>query len=159
MCKIFPPLFLFLFFFASFIKRKPPIKFYGVFDHISRTCRVKKLWMIKLYLDVCDFIHVNKHRNYANWGLYLKVSNILLMSFCFMVKKDLFKPKLLLWPQIPFKLKKPLDFVFSSYSHWKYVASFLTIFSLDFLPTRIRERYTLIDVKWIITKPCEQSSE
>ena len=30
------------------------------------------------------------------------------MSFCFMMKKDHFKQKLLLWPQVPFKKSFPM---------------------------------------------------
>ena len=46
------PLVFFAFLVASFMEKKTPIKFYGVFDHFSRTYEVAKFRMIKLYLDV-----------------------------------------------------------------------------------------------------------
>ena len=77
--------------FVSFMEKKPPIKFYSVFNHFLRSYQVKKFWMIKLYLDLSDVIHANKHTRYANCGLHINVWNFLFMRFCFMVKKDHFK--------------------------------------------------------------------
>ena len=59
--------------------------------------------MIKLYLDVSAIVHMNKHTKYPNYGLYVNFSNFLLMSFCFMMKKEHLTQKLLLWPRVPFK--------------------------------------------------------
>ena len=60
--------------------------------------------MIKLlYLDVSDVIPTNKHTKYANCGLDVNFRNFLLMPFCFMIKKDHFQQRLLLWHQVPFK--------------------------------------------------------
>ena len=60
--------------------------------------------MIKLYIEVSDVIHANGHTKYANCTLHVNCWNFLLMSFCFMMKKDHFKQKLLLWPQVYFKI-------------------------------------------------------
>ena len=62
--------------------------------------------MIKLCLQVSDVINGNENTEYANCGLQVNFFylNFLLMSFCFMMKKDHFKQKkLLLWPQVTFK--------------------------------------------------------
>ena len=59
--------------------------------------------MSKLSLDVSDFIHANEHTKRANSGLDVNFWNFLLMPFYFMIKKDSFKQKLLLWAQVPFK--------------------------------------------------------
>ena len=88
--------FLFLFYFIFFCM------FYGVFDHFSRTCEVKKFWMIKLYLEVSDVIHANKHRKYANCVLHVNFRRFLLMRLSFMIKKGHFKLKFVLWPQVLF---------------------------------------------------------
>ena len=65
------------------------------------TYEVAKFYMIKLYLDAGDAIHANKHTKYANCGSPVKVW--IIMLFCFMMKKDHFKQKLLLWSQVPFR--------------------------------------------------------
>ena len=52
--------------------------------------------MIKLYLNLSGVIHANKHTKYANCGLHVNFCNFLLMLFCFMMKKDHLKQKLLL---------------------------------------------------------------
>ena len=91
------------------MEKKPPINFYGVFDQFSRTYEVAKFWIIKLFLDVSDVIHAKEHKKHANRGLYVKFFlleffwNFLLMQFSFMMKKDNFKQKLLLYPQVPYK--------------------------------------------------------
>ena len=72
------------------------------FDHFSRTCEVKKFWMIKLYLEVSDVIHANKHRKYANCVLHVNFRRFLLMRLSFMIKKGHFKLKFVLWPQVLF---------------------------------------------------------
>ena len=61
--------------------------------------------MINLYLDVSGGIHANEYTKHANRGLHVNFWNFLLMPFSFMMKKDNFKHKLLLLPQVPFKLK------------------------------------------------------
>ena len=75
------------------------------FDHFSRTYEVAKFRIIKLYLDVSDVTHANEHTKHANCSLYVNLWNFWLMPSCFMMKKDHFKQKLLLWPQVPFKDK------------------------------------------------------
>ena len=45
-------------------------------------------------------MNLQKH---VNCKLHVNFWNFLLMSFCFMMKKDRFKEKLLLWSQVPFK--------------------------------------------------------
>ena len=70
MYKIFHHLFS-LHYFVSFMKEKPPINFYSVFDHFSQTYEVKKFCIIKLYLNVSDVIHTNRHTKYANCGLHV----------------------------------------------------------------------------------------
>ena len=55
--------------------------------------------MIKLYIDVSDVIHADEHTKHANCRLYVNFWNFLLKPFYFMMKKDHFKQKLLLWPQ------------------------------------------------------------
>ena len=72
------------------------------FDHFSRTCEVKKFLMIKLYLEVSDVIHANKHRKYANCILHVNFRRFLLMRLSFMIKKGHFKLKFVLWPQVLF---------------------------------------------------------
>ena len=90
-------------FFLTFVEKKPPIKFHDIFDHFSRTYEVGKFLMVKLYLNVSEIRHANEHKSYANCGLHVNFLNVLLISFCFMMKKDHFKQKLLLFPQVPFK--------------------------------------------------------
>ena len=51
----------------------------------------------------CNAIHDKEQTKHANCGLHGNFWSFLLMSFCFMMKKDHFKQKLLLWPQVPFK--------------------------------------------------------
>ena len=42
-------------------------------------------------------------KKYVNYALHVGFWNCLYMSFCFMMKKDHSKQKLLLWPQVPLK--------------------------------------------------------
>ena len=51
---------------------------------------------VKLYLNVRDAIHANEQTKHANCGLRGTFGRFLLMSFCFKMKKDHFKQKLLL---------------------------------------------------------------
>ena len=63
----------FLCIFVTFMEKTHPIiKFYGVFNHFSRTCEVAKSSTIKLYNCVCDVIHANEQTKYVNCGLYEK---------------------------------------------------------------------------------------
>ena len=84
------------------MEKKPPIKFYGVFVHFLRAYEAVKFRIIKLYLDVNDVIHANEHPNYANCGLPVSFWIFLLMSLCFIVKKDHLKQTLLLSPRVLF---------------------------------------------------------
>ena len=59
--------------------------------------------MIILHLDVGHVIQANEHTNYPNKGLHVNFWNLLLMAFCFMMKKIHFKQKLLLWSQVQVK--------------------------------------------------------
>ena len=59
--------------------------------------------MIKLHLEVSDVTHANEYAKHANCGLHVNFWSFLIISFCFLMKKDHFKEKLLLWPQVPFK--------------------------------------------------------
>ena len=77
------------------MEKKPSLKLYGVFDHFSRTYEFAKFLMNKLYLDLSDVIHLIH-------GLYVNLWN-LFVSICFTMKKNHFKQKFLLWPQVPFK--------------------------------------------------------
>ena len=95
MYKIFH-LWFCLHFLSVLWRKKPPIKFYGVFDHFSRAYEVAKFWMIKLYVNVSDVIHANDHTKYANCGLPVNFWTFLSTSFCFIIKKDNFKQNLLL---------------------------------------------------------------
>ena len=97
-------LLVFFAFFVTFMEKIPLIiKFYGVFDHFSRTCYVAKFWTTKLYLYVSDVIHANEQKKYANCDLRVIFWNFLQISLCFVMTKDHFKQKLLLWPHVPFK--------------------------------------------------------
>ena len=55
--------------------------------------------MNKLYLDLSDVIHANKHTIYDNCGLHVNFRNFWLMPFYFMLKN------MLLWPQVPFSFE------------------------------------------------------
>ena len=59
-----------LYFFASFMEKKPPIKLHGHFDHFSRPYEAEKFWMIEMYLDVSDVIHGNGQTKHGNCGLW-----------------------------------------------------------------------------------------
>ena len=61
--------------------------------------------MIKLYLDVGD-AYTQRHTLYANCGLHVNLWKFWLIPFCFVMRKDHFKQKSLLWPQVPFKLQQ-----------------------------------------------------
>ena len=63
--------FFFFFFFTILWKKKTPIKFYGAFDHFSRTYEVAKFQTIKLYLDVSDVVHAIEHAKYAICDLHV----------------------------------------------------------------------------------------
>ena len=82
--------------------KKPPVKFYDVFVHFLQTYEVAKFWMMKLYLDVSDIIHVKKHTKYANCGLPANFW-IFLFVILFYTEKDHFKQKLLPLFQVLFK--------------------------------------------------------
>ena len=94
------PGFLCIFYFYE--KKTPPIiKFYGVFNHFYEL--VKSL-TIKLYHWVSDVIRTNEQTKYVTCDLNVNFWNFLQMPFCFMTKKDHFKQKFLLWPQVPLNL-------------------------------------------------------
>ena len=79
-------------------------KFCGVlirFLEVENLAQVK-FSMIKRYLDVSDVIHAKEYTKDANCGLHLNCWIFLFMAFCFIMKKDHFKQKLLIWPQVPF---------------------------------------------------------
>ena len=59
--------------------------------------------MIKLYLDVSEVIHASVDIKYANCKLPVNFQIFLLMTFCFMMKKNNFQQKMILWAQFPFK--------------------------------------------------------
>ena len=59
---------------------------------------VAKFRMIILYIEISDVIHANEHTKHVNCGLH---ENVLLISFCFMMKRDYLKQKLLIWRQVP----------------------------------------------------------
>ena len=71
------PLVFFAFFVTFTEKRSPIKKFYGVFDHFSRTCEVVKSSTIKLYLCVSDVIHANVQTKYVHCGLKVTIWNFL----------------------------------------------------------------------------------
>ena len=52
--------------------------------------------------------YTKEQTKYVNCGLHVNFWSFLYMSFCFMMKKDHFKQKLLLWPQVPFKKSFPM---------------------------------------------------
>ena len=96
-------------FLLVFMEKTPPtIKFYSIFHHLSRNREAAKFWIIKLYLNVNDVIHANEQTKYANCSLHKNFWNFLLMSFCFMIKRNYFKQKLLLWHLVPFKFLEKL---------------------------------------------------
>ena len=103
-------LWFFCIFFVNFVGENTFEKFCCVFDHFSWSYEVPKFWMINLYLDVSGGIHANEYTKHANRGLHVNFWNFWinfwnLMPFSFMMKKDNLKHKLLLLPQVPFKLK------------------------------------------------------
>ena len=53
--------------------------------------------------EVCDVIHAHKHTQYANCGLHVSFLKFWLLPFCFMMKKDFTKQKMLVWSQVLFK--------------------------------------------------------
>ena len=67
-----------------------------------------KFWIIELYLDVSDVIHANEHTKHVYCDLHVNFWSSLLMLLSFMMKKDHFNQKLLVWPHIPFKKIKIL---------------------------------------------------
>ena len=88
---------VFFAFFVRFAEKKAPIKFFDILLHFSGTYEVAKFWVVKLYLDVSDVIHANEHTKNANCDLPVNFWIFLLKSFCFMMKKNHFKQKLLFW--------------------------------------------------------------
>ena len=70
-----------------------------------------------------DVIRLNEHTSFANFGFHINFWNFLLISFCFVMKKDSFKQKLLLWPE--FSIKKMSEkrgfLMFSKTSGMKWV--------------------------------------
>ena len=99
-----PVFFLFfLLIFVNFMEKEPSAKFCSIFDHYSQSCKGMKCCMTGQCLQVNDFILTNRHTEHANCGLHINFWNFWLMPFCFMIQKDYFKPKLLLWPQSSFK--------------------------------------------------------
>ena len=80
----------FFVFFVSFMKQKPCIKLYDVFNHFSRFYEIAKFWRNKLYLNLNDVMLANEHTIYAKCGLHLNFRNFLLILFCFAMKKDPF---------------------------------------------------------------------
>ena len=87
-------------FFVTFMEKTHPIiKFFGVFNQFSRTCEVAKFCITP---RVTQYTRMSK-KKYVNYALHVSFWNCLYMSFCFMMKKDHSKQKLLLWPQVPFK--------------------------------------------------------
>ena len=83
---------------------------YGVFDYLSRTYEVAKFLMNTLHFDITDVMHANEYAIYANCGLHVNLWDFLLVPFCFKMKKDHFKQKFLLWPQVLFKYFKEIKF-------------------------------------------------
>ena len=49
-------------------KTPPIIKFYGAFDHFSRTCELAKFSTVKLYLYVNHVIHASEVTKSADCG-------------------------------------------------------------------------------------------
>ena len=58
------------------------------------------LWILERTFALCNAIPANEHTQFANGGLRVNPWNFWLMQFCFTIKKNHFKPKLLLWPQV-----------------------------------------------------------
>ena len=94
--------------FVNFMEKEHFTHFYGRFDNFSWTYEVAKFWMIKLCLDVSDVIHKNKHTLYV--CLTYKLSEVWLMQYCFMMRKNHFKNKLFLWSQVPRSISVFLTF-------------------------------------------------
>ena len=111
MCTTFHSWFS-LYFFVRFMEKKPPLKLYGAFDYFSRTYEVAKFLMNTLYLNVTDIMHANEYAIYANSGLHVNLWDFFLVPFCFKMKKDHFKKRFLLWPQVLFKYFKEIKFYF-----------------------------------------------
>ena len=91
------------------------------------------LWSYKVIDDQTvsqrrDVIHANEHTKYANCGLPVKSWNFLLMSFCFMMKKDHFEQKMFLWPPVP--LNKMLVWFYSLWivNYYSIIYSIMWIF-------------------------------
>ena len=81
-------------FFAHFCEFYGKRTFCGRLDHLLE--RIKCLY-------ASDVIHANEHTEYVNCDLRVNFLKFWLMSFCFVMRKDHFKQKLLLWSKIPFK--------------------------------------------------------
>ena len=59
--------------------------------------------MIKLCPDESNVIHANENIKSANYNLHANFWNFWSIYFCFVMKKNHFTEKLLLWPQVPLK--------------------------------------------------------
>ena len=91
------------------MQKKLHIKFYCVFDYFPRSYEVTEFSIIKLYFDVSGVTDASEHAKHANCSLHVNFLNFLLMLLYFMVKKYHFKQKLLLWPQVLFKVSLKLN--------------------------------------------------
>ena len=91
----------FLIYGENLMKKEISTNFYGVLGYFCWTYKVSKFWVTKLFLNVIDIIHANKHAQYTNYGFHINFWNFFLMPFSLMTKKD-FKQNLLHWPQFPF---------------------------------------------------------
>ena len=97
------------------------------FWSFSRIYKVAKFWIIKLYLNVSEVVHVNEHKKH-NCGLHGNFWRFLLMLFCFM------KKKIILSKSCYFGLRFPLTYfiLFSVTSilklqQWTEVTSFINL--------------------------------
>ena len=83
--------------------------FFAYFWSYGERIFYKPLWCFWLFFmnlqsfaSQRDVTHTNELKQYGKCGLHINFWNFWLMTFCFMVKKDCFKQKLFLWPQVPF---------------------------------------------------------
>ena len=107
-------------FYLNFRERELSL-FYGILDHFRCAyAEARKLWMIRLCLDIRDIILVNEHTYYASCFLHKKFGifgYILIYD-----KKDDFHYKFFLWPQFPLT-KNVIGWVkinLRSYSHNRF---------------------------------------
>ena len=135
----------------------------------SRSYEVAELRVKKLYFDLSDVIHANEHAIYANCGLHVGLWNFSLMLFCFMMQMDHVKQKLLLWPQIPFKLnfcfmtqiRGNLTLIYRVDPSWKYIqqkwqlqAFFISkgFFNHDYHGVQVLDFRTFVNFLWCNTR-------